>query len=135
MSDEMPLLATPNFLLLDGTRRIGPDVTTPDSGRSCTPLYGFSSRACYETFQANSKVNLKPYPLVMVFLRQECDSSDGDLKLMILESARPDEPKLYAALTATVLKARESRAQHVSPDYTLVFDPKSCSYTLNEISS
>lgn len=131
MPDEMPLFATPNFLLLDGTRRIGPEVTTPDSGPSCTSLYGFSSRARYETFQANCRVKLKPYPLVMVFLREECESSDDDLKLVILESAQPDEPTLYAALITTVLKARESRAQHLTPDYTLAFDPKSCSYTLN----
>lgn len=135
MPTDTAVFATPNFVLLDGTRRIGPDVATLTSGRACTPFYGFSSRSRYETFRASCELKLKPYPLVRVFLRNENDAPGEDLKLVILESAQPDQPQLHAALISTVLDARESKESHVSPDYTLEFDQEAGAYRVNEDSA
>lgn len=135
MPTDTAVFATPNYVLLDGTRRMGPDVTTLASGRSCTPLYGFSSRAQYESFRENCDLALKPYPLVMVFLRNETDAAGDDLNLVILDPVEPNQPLLHAALIKTVLDARESKEPHVSPDYTLEFDSEAGTYRVNEHSA
>lgn len=135
MPTDTELFATPNFVLLDGKERLGPQVAPLASGRSCTPFYGFSSRPRYETFQANCKQTLKPYPLVKVSLRNENDAPGDNLKLVILEPAQPDQPQLHAALISSVLDARESRELHLSPDYVLEFDSEAGVYRLNEDST
>jgi len=132
MPTDTALFATPNFVLLDDTQRTGPKVAPLASDRSCTSFYGFSSRPRYETFRANCELTLKPYPLVKVFLRNENDAPGDDLKLVILDSAQPDQEQLHAASISTVLDARESMESHVAPDYSLNLDPETGAYRVNE---
>lgn len=135
MPTDTALFATPNFVLLNGKGRFGPEVATLSSGRSCTAFYGFSSRSRYDTFQANCELALKPYPLVKVFLRNEHDAAGDDLKLVVLEPTQPDQRQLHAALIRTVLDARESREVQVSPDYTLELDTEAGVYRVSEEST
>ena len=75
---------------------------------------------------------MKPYPLVKVFLRNEIDAPGDDLKLVIPDSAQPDQGQLHAASISTVLDARESMESHVAPDYSLNLDPETGAYRVNE---
>lgn len=51
--------STPNYVLIDGRRRIGPKIVSSDAGLECSAIYGFSDRGPYDKFCANSQA-LKP---------------------------------------------------------------------------
>jgi hypothetical protein len=117
---------TPNYVLMDGTRRIGPHVAQLHSGINCSPIYGFSTKAAYDKFSMNSDLALKPYPLVKDYLRMRVGASD--LKLVVLDAAGPREPRLRAATMEAVLKAQETGTTQVTAEYQLMVDQESRDY-------
>jgi hypothetical protein len=132
----MPMIVvagdTPNYVLMDGTRRIGPHVVQLHSGINCSPIYGFSTKAAYDRFSTNSELALKPYPLVKDYLRMRVGASDNDLKLVVLDAAGPREPRLRAATMEAVLRAQETCTTQVTAEYQLMFDQESRDYRVEK---
>ena len=121
MSTSAAVADTPNYVLMEGDRRIGPNVVRLDAGIECSSIYGFSDKPPYDKFCRNSQQPLKPYPLVKGYLRNSA-AARGGLKLVVLDAAGPSEPYLHAATMEAVLEAHESRAAQVTAAYRLRFD-------------
>ena len=129
------LAGTPYYVLLDGNRRIGPEVMRSLSGRECAPIYGFSNKGKYDKFCMNCPLALTPYPLVNVYLRNEAGAPCNGLRLVVLDAAGPREHCLHAATMEAVLEAKQNRTAHVSAAYRLTFDREADTYRLEEASA
>lgn len=123
---------TPHYVLMDGNRRIGPEVAALPSEIACMPIYGFSDKGLYDRFRTNGQQALKPYPLVKGYLRNQIDAPDDSLKLVVLDAADASEPYLHAATMAAVLEAHEKRSVHVCATHSLIFDQEANAYRLEE---
>jgi hypothetical protein len=134
----MPMSAvvagTPYYVLMDGSRRIGPEVVQLHSGIECSPVYGFSDKGTYDKFCMNCQLALTPYPLVKVYLRNEAGAPGDRLKLVVLDAAGPREHYLHAATMEAVLEAQENRTTHVTAAYRLMFDQEAKAYRVKEAS-
>ena len=134
----MPMSAavdgTPYYVLMDGNRRIGPEVVQSHANIECSPIYGFSDKGPYDKFCRNSQQELTPYPLVKVYLREQAGAPGDGLKLVVLDAAGPREPYLHAATMEAVLEAQENRTTHVVAAYRLLFDQVVNAYRLAEAS-
>jgi len=124
--------STPNYVLIDGTLRLGPKIVSSDAGLECSAIYGFSGKGPYDKFCANSQQSLKPYPLVKGYLRNQIDAPGDSLKLVVIDAASPSEPYLYAATIEAVLEAQESLAARVTAAYRLTFDEEATAYRVDE---
>jgi hypothetical protein len=120
--------STPNYVLIDGNLRIGPKVLPLDAGMGCSAIYGFSDKGPYDRFCANSRLALKPYPLVKGYLRNQIDAPGDSLKLVVIDAAGPGEPYLHAATLKAVLEAQETHAAYVTAAYRLMFDEGANAY-------
>jgi len=114
--------STPNYVLIDGDLRIGPQVFPLDASIECSAIYGFSDKGPYDKFSTHSQRALKPYPLVKDYLRNQIDVPGDSLKLVVIDAAGPSEPYLHAATIEAVLEAQESRTALVTAAYRLTFD-------------
>jgi hypothetical protein len=123
---------TPNYVLMEANRRIGPQVLPLRSGVECSPIYGFSTTRTYDQFRTNSEDALTPYPLVKVYLRMRASDSGGDLKLVVVDAAGPREPRLHAATMEAVLEAQEKGTTQVNTEYELMFDQEEGAYRVLE---
>jgi hypothetical protein len=125
---------TPYYILMDGKRRLGPKVVPLLSGTECSVVYGFSDKACYDKFCANSRLALVPYPLTKFYLQEQADGPGGGLNLVVIDAAGPEEPCLQAATMEAVLQGQNDRALHVTAAYDLAFDQEAMAYrvTINE---
>ena len=128
MSTSTSVADTPNYVLMDVDRRIGPNVMPLDASTECSVIYGFSDKGPYDKFCTNSQQALKPYPLVKGYLRNEMEAPGDSLKLVVIDAAGPSEPYLHAATIEAVLEAQESRAAHVTAAYRLTFDEEANAY-------
>lgn len=125
---------SPQFVLMDEKRRIGPSVMPLLSGIECTAIYGFSGKDAYDKFCEASQLTLQPYPLVEGYLRTQVDMPGDELKLVVLDTTGPQEPCLHAATIEAVLKAQENHTA-VTAEYRLLFDQDANAYRLEESAS
>ena len=123
---------TPYYVLMDGSCRIGPDITPLHSGIECLPIYGFSDKGFYDNFCLRTPQALTPYPLVKGYLRNQLGAPNNCLKLVVIDSAGPREPYLHAATMKAVLEAQENRTTHVTADYRLMFEQEANAYRVEE---
>ncbi|MCA9120426.1 MAG: hypothetical protein H6822_09645 [Planctomycetaceae bacterium] len=123
---------TPNYVLMEGNRRIGPIIFPLLSGIECLPIYGFSDKGPYDKFCANSQLALTPYPLVKGYLQRQHDIRGEGLKLVVIDAAGPRDPLLYAATMEAVLDAQENRTTHVTVTHHLTFDQEADAYRVEE---
>jgi hypothetical protein len=134
----MPLIAvvaqTPYYVLMDGTRRIGPKVLGFQGGAQRSPVYGFSDKEPYDVFCANSHTALTPYPLVKSYLQDQASGLGEEPTLMIVDADGPKAPILHAATIKAVLEAQENRASYVTVTHQLIFDEQADAYRLDEAS-
>ena len=122
MSTTATEVATPQYMFRDDDRCLGPICTALRSGMECTAIYGFSDKMHFDTFRENSSLQLKPYPLVKVFLRDQAETAEDGLRLIVLDAAKPDAPLLHAATMAAVLAVRQQRTTKLVSTHTLTFD-------------
>ena len=122
----------PRYVLMEGNRRLGPQVAHLEEGKACLAIFGFSDKGSYDTFCSNSDLALAPYPLVTGFLRNQLDDTGAELKLMVLDAAGPRDSCLHAAPMKSVLEALEHGIAHLTTDYQLVLDPQTNAYRLEE---
>jgi hypothetical protein len=125
---------TPYYVLMDGKRRLSPEVVPFPSGTECSVVYGFSDKACYDKFCANSQLALVPYPLTRFYLQDQADTPGDRINLVVVDAASPNEPCLRAGTMEAVLQGQEDRTLHVTAAYDLTFDPEAAAYrvTVNE---
>ena len=132
MTIKQPVVRTPHYVLMDGSRRLGPQVIPLDLGANCSIIYGFSDKGPYDRFCGNSDMALTPYPLVKGYLRNQVGDSGGDLNLVVLDADGPRERCLHAATMEAVLEAQESLTIHVTAAHRLTFDKDAAAYRVNE---
>ncbi len=134
MSTNATVIDTPYYVLMDGKRRFGPEVTPLSSGRECVVVFGFSSKDCFDRFRANSQLVLLPYPLTRNFLQNQSDAPGDNLNLVVIDATGPREPCLQAATMEAVLQGQEARTPHVTAAYDLTFEPETAAYlvTINK---
>ncbi|HUP79910.1 MAG TPA: hypothetical protein VM260_15260 [Pirellula sp.] len=123
---------TPNYVLLNGRIRLAPIVLPLQSGRICTSLYGFSDKIPYDSFRANSKLALTPFPLVKVYLRTLLETGSENLHLVIVDATGPHDPSIRAATMEAVLEAQMAHSSSVLAEYSLTFDASTNAYRVNE---
>ena len=125
---------TPTYVLMNDGRRIGPRLT-PVSSEKCEVIYGFSSRAAYESFRENSEQALTPYPLVKGYLHNRIEETGKEHKLVTIDVQGPLDTTLTATTMAAVLDAQEEQIAHVTSVYLLAFDEDENAYRLAEVSA
>ncbi len=134
----MPMSAvvagTPNYVLMEENRPIGPQVVQRPAESECSPIYGFSDKDIYDKFCTNSQRPLKPYPLVKGYLRNQIAAAGDGLKLVVIDASGPREPDLPATTMEAVLEAQEGRATELTVAYRLMFDPRANAYRVEEAS-
>ncbi|MDA1165096.1 MAG: hypothetical protein O3B13_18520 [Planctomycetota bacterium] len=136
----MPLstvsFSTPFYVLMNDKRRIGPQMTPPQAGPECSPIYGFSSKGAYERYLANSQDTplLTPYPLVAGFLRTQIEDAGDCLKLVVLDAIGPREPLIHASTMAAVLESQQNQTTPLRALYELGFDIETDAYRLDNSS-
>jgi hypothetical protein len=121
-------VSTPYYVLLEGNRPVGPDVEPLPSGTQCAVVFGFSGKACYDRFCANSPGVYVPYPLTKVYLQSQAESSGDKINLVAVDAAGLLEPCLQAGTMEAVLQGQEDRTPHVTAAYQLTFDPEAAAY-------
>lgn len=119
---------TPYYVLMEEERRFGPKVIPLPSGTKCFVVYGFSGKACYDKFCANSQLALVPYPLTKAYLQTQADGPGGGLNLVVVDAAGPNEASLQAGTMEAVLQGQEDRTPHLTAAYHLTFVPESAAY-------
>jgi hypothetical protein len=129
------LVETPNYVLLERTQRIGPELLALDSGQDCIAVYGFSDKQPYDAFCENSELALTPYPLVKGYLRNRLEVAEDTILLIAIDAAGPDEPILNAATMQLVLEAHETQSSQVSVSYRLTKDEQTPAYCVEEYGS
>ena len=129
------LVETPNYVLLDHTQRIGPELSAMDSGQKCIAIYGFSDKQPYDAFCENSELALTPYPLVKGYLRNRIDVAGDTILIVVIDAAGPDEPILDASTMQLVLEAHEKESPQVSVSYQLTKDEQSTAYRVEKYDS
>lgn len=130
METSESVAGTPHYVLLEGNRRIGPQVLPPLSEADRAPIYGFSAKTAYDTFRIHCELALTPYPLVTVYLRGEISAAGDGPRLVVLDAAGPHEHCLHAATMEAVLEAQDNRTAHVTAAYRLLFDEAARAYRL-----
>jgi hypothetical protein len=129
------LVETPNYVLLERTQRIGPELLALDSGQDCIAVYGFSDKQPYDEFCENSELALTPYPLVKGYLRNQLEEAGDTLLLVVVDAAGPDESHLNAATMQSILKAQENHSSQVTVSHRLTRDEQSQAYRVEKNSS
>lgn len=124
------VVSTPRYVLLDGNRRLGPEVISSDLGHECSVIYGFSGKDAYDRFLANSDLALRPYPLVEGYLRNQVGDAGGDLQLIVADADGPRERRLQALTMAAVLQAQETRLAQLPAAHQFVLDQQANAYRL-----
>jgi len=93
-------------------------------------IYGFSGKAAFDTFAANSELSLTPYPLVKGYLQSQVNAASKGIKLVAIDAVGPLAPSLYAAAMDCVLDAMLGKRTILNAGYLLVFDPDVAAYRL-----
>ena len=123
---------TPNYVLLNEKIRLAPIVLPLRSGRICSALYGFSDKAPYDLFRANSELALTPFPLVKVYLRTLLETGSENLHLVIVDATGPTDTTIRAATMEAVLEAHMAQSSMVLAEYSLTFDAAAHGYRVDE---
>ncbi len=130
----MPTVAvladTPYYVLMNGKKRLGPEVVPFSSGTECVAIYGFSDKNHLDKFRANSRLPLLPYPLTRSYLRDQTDLPRDGLNLVVIDVAGPGESWLHAATMEAVLQGQQDRTAHVTAAYDLTFEPDVAAYRI-----
>ena len=126
---------TPRYVLINESRRIGPQIMPRLSGVECTAIYGFSHKSAYDNFCGNSQLALKPYPLVEGYLRDQAGLPGDGLQLVVVDATGPHEPSLRATTIEAVLEAQANRTNRVTAQYRLLLDEDADAYRMEESAS
>lgn len=113
---------TPNYVLLDGNVRIGPNIVPLVNGPELTVVYGFSDKDPYDRFTANSGRALRPYPLVTGYMSERDNPVDNLMRLVVIDATGPDDKCLRATRLELVQEAQKTHQVHVSETERLLFD-------------
>ena len=119
---------TPYYVLMEGKRRLGPKVEPLPSGAECLAVYGFSDKACFDKFCANSQLALVPYPLTKFYLQDQTNFPGNNLNLVVVDAAGPHDPCIRAGTMEAVLRSQEDQTLHVTAACSLTFDPEATAY-------
>ena len=123
MPTNVDAAETPFYVLLEGSRRIGPQVAGAESEAF---IYGFSDKGPYDKFCADCELSLKPYPLVKGYLRNQVD--EGCAKFIVVDAEGPRQNSLRAATVKAVLEAQESQSLQVATACCLIYDEEANEY-------
>lgn len=133
LTSSVTVLSTPQYVLLDVNRRIGPKLTPSDSKTSITAIYGFTNKPLYDAFRLNTKQPLIPYPLVKRYLTKMIEEAGDSLSLIVLDANGPDQPVLQAAAIADVLEAHVKGVKTITSTHQLTLDTSSSSYCVKAV--
>lgn len=128
MKTPSAYVQTPYYVLMEGKRRVAPEVVPLPLGTLCSVVYGFSDKACYDRFCANSQLALVPYPLTRFYLQNQADTPGDRINLVVVDAAGPHESRLQAGTMEAVLQGQEERTPHVTAAYQLTLDPEAAAY-------
>ncbi len=120
---DVDAVSTPFYVLMDGNQRIGPPVADADPESF---IYGFSDKGPYDQFCANCERELKPYPLVKGYLRNQIDEASA--KFIVIDADGPQQNSVHAATVKAVLEAHESQSEQVATACCLNFDDATNQY-------
>jgi len=101
----------------------------------CVAFYGFSNKSSFDVFCRNSSLELTPYPLVKVFLRDQQTTVTGGLRLLVIDAGQPNAFQLLAATTEAILNAHENHETRLLPTHALTLDQGDGGYRVGEISA
>lgn len=117
-------------MLQQDSQPIGPDIVQGLHGQSVLAIYGFSGKAAYDTFIANSEGDLRPYPVMKGYLSNHLANKDVETYIMILDAVGPVAESLDAAAFESVLDAQSKSKPHLVRDFQLTFIAASHAYSV-----
>jgi len=123
---------TPNYVLLEGKDRIGPNLIPTTVGPAVSVIYGFSDKGPYDRFMAGSSQVLRPYPLVTGYLRDSDSVPDAVLRLVAIDANGPNDSCLHAARIDQVSDAQRNRDINIQLSHRLLFDKTANAYAIEE---
>jgi hypothetical protein len=126
-------LATPQYVLMDVNRRIGPAMKPSGETLPNLSIYGFANKSLYDAFRLNTSQPLIPYPLVKRYLTKMIDDAGDALSLIVLDANHPAEPTLQAATVQAVLEAQNKGEKQIAASHQLDFDAATKSYLVTPI--
>lgn len=121
---------TPRYVLHEDRQPIGPDVSEDSAGRSFVAIYGFSGKAAYDAFIANSEGDLRPYPLMKGYLRNRLAEQADETYLVIMDANGPVTASVDAATIEHVLAAQDQADAQLASDLLLTYSGSSKAYAL-----
>jgi hypothetical protein len=124
---------TPHYVLLNEKQRIGPTVDASKISDRLLVVYGFSDKGPYDQFCSNWPTLLTPYPLVQRYLSDQMDSTDYDLRLVVIDATGPDQPHIYAATMESTLSALHESSETIEITHCLSYDSETSAYTITTI--
>ncbi len=118
----------PCYVLLETKERIGPKLLDSATGRVVIAIYGFSDKTPYDAFCENSALQLTPYPLVKMYLRDQIAEAVDAETLIAVDASGPHQPTLDAVTMSSVLHALENHESEVPISFRLIFDEAAQAY-------
>jgi hypothetical protein len=133
LTSSETILSTPQYVLLDINRRIGPKLEPSDSKTPTTAIYGFTNKPLYDAFRLNTKQPLIPYPLVKRYLTKMIEEAGDSLSLIVLDANGPDQSMLQAAAIADVLAAHVKGEKNIASSHQLILNAATSSYRVTPV--
>ncbi|WP_372724916.1 hypothetical protein [Novipirellula sp.] len=126
-------IATPCYVLISEKARIGPILKVAKTGTSYQIIYGFSDKAPYDVFCANSPLPLTPYPLVKGYLQSQLEMAPGVSHLVVVDATGPHDAQLNAATMQAVFDALKTQSPQVTASFRLTLNSDNQSYTVEPL--
>ncbi len=126
-------VATPCYVLIFDKVRIGPTLTPTESASSYQVIYGFSDKAPYDAFCANSPLPLTPYPLVKGYLQNQIEMAGDVVHLVVVDASGPQDAQLNAATMQAVFDAMKTQSSQVTASFRLTLNSDNESYAVKPL--
>jgi hypothetical protein len=107
------LAPLPLYVLLEENAPIRVQLVALDAEESQQTLYAFSDKKQYDAFTAATTRDLRPYPLVKGYLRNQLTTIDDGVRFVAIDAPAPNLEQLNVASIESVIDAFEKKSGQV----------------------
>ncbi len=107
------LAPLPLYVLLEENAPIRVQLVALDAKESPQTIYAFSDKKQYDAFTAATTRDLRPYPLVKGYLRNQLTTIDDGVRFVAIDAPAPNLEQLNVASIESVIDAFEKKSGQV----------------------
>ena len=107
------LAPLPLYVLLEANAPIRVQLVPLDAEESQQTLYAFSDKKQYDAFTAATTRDLRPYPLVKGYLRNQMATIGDGVRFVAIDAMAPNLEQLNVASIESVIDAFEKKSVQV----------------------